>query len=249
MLDISHLVVLGCSFSYGDGLVNPKEDSWAGILSKKTNAPVVNLSSRGGGNDRMMRKLYEYHYLNSSKNNNPFYILAFSHSSRREEYIREVGDYSIVSMKPDPALMEREPFSAPSIINYDPFISARKKLMIRSYIQDFLTLHNINYLVADFMPDNEDELQSLREIYPEVYNRIYTDKYKLKNLNEISIKYPRLPCGHDDIDAQLEIGNYVYDELITRYNEPIVKQQDYTTLQQYIDHYDAVGYKGDTVWL
>jgi hypothetical protein len=248
-VDISHLVVIGCSFSYGDGLANPKEDSWAGLLSKKLNVPVVNLSSRGGGNDRIMRRLHEYHYLNSSKNNNPFYILAFSHSSRREEYIREDNDYMVVSMNPDPAMMKRAPFSAPSVLNYDPLISARKKLMVKSYIQDFLTLHNINYLTTDFMPDREDELQSLCEIYPTVYEKVYTDKYRLKNLSEISINYPKLSCGHDGIEAQLEIENYVYDELIARHNEPNAKIQDYTTLQQYIAHYDTVGSKGDIVWL
>lgn len=261
MLDISHLVVIGCSFSYGDGLDNPKEDSWAGILSKKLNVPVVNLSSRGGGNDRIMRRLFEYHYLNLSKNNNPFYILPFSHSSRREEYIRTTndymvghgiisnGDYVVVSMKHDPTLMKKEPFSAPSVLNYDPFVSARKKLMLRSYISDFLNINNINYLTTDFMPDGADELQSLNEIYPAVYEKIYTDKYRLKNLCEISIKYPKLPCGHDDKEAQLEMGNYVHDELITRYSKPTIKQQDYTTLQQYIDHYEIVGINGNIHWL
>jgi hypothetical protein len=249
MLNISHLVVIGCSFSYGDGLTNPKEDSWAALLSKKLNVPVVNLSSRGGGNDRIMRRLYEYHYLNSSKNNNPFYIIAFSHSSRREEYLRAANDYMVMSMKPDPELMKKQTYSSLFLLNHDSFISARKKLMVRSYVSDFLNTNNINYLTTDFMPDSEDELQSLREIYPAVYEKIYTDKCRLKNLNEVSIKYPRLPCGHDGAAAQLEIGNYMHDELIARYNEPIVKLQDYTTLQQYIEHYDSVGSKGDTAWL
>lgn len=250
MLDISHLVVIGCSFSYGDGLANPKEDSWSAILSKKLNVPVVNLSSRGGGNDRIMRRLHEYHYLNSSKNNNPFYILAFSHSSRREEYIRANNDYMVVSMNPQTAhLMEKEPFCLPSVLNHVPLISARKKLMVRSYIQDFLTLHNINYLTTDFMPDREDELQSLCEIYPTVYEKVYTDKYRLKNLSEIAINYPKLPCGHHGIEAQMAIGNYVYDELIARHNEPNAKIQDYTTIHQYIKHYDTVGSRGDMAWL
>lgn len=261
MTDISHLVVIGCSLSYGDGLANPKEDSWAGLLSKKLNVPVVNLSSRGGGNDRIMRRLFEYHYLNLSRNNNPFYIIAYSHSSRREEYVRTAndymvghgiisnGDYTVISMKNDPSIMEKQPFSTPCVLNYDSFVCARKKLMVRSYIADFLTVNNINYLVTDFIPDNDDELQNLNEIYPEVYNKIYTDRYRLKDLREISIKYPRLPCGHDDVEAQLEIGNYVYDELMLRYNNPTANLKDYTTLQQYIDHYDIVGSRGDTDWL
>jgi hypothetical protein len=51
------------------------------------------------------------------------------------------------------------------------------------------------------------------------------------------------------VEAQLEIGNYVHDELIVRYGNPAIKQQDYTTLRQYIDHYDSVGSKGDMAWL
>ena len=241
MLDISHLVVIGCSFSYGTGLANPKEDSWVGILSKKLNVPVVNLSSPGSGNDRIMRKLYEYHYLNSSKNNNPFYIIPFSHSSRREEYIRAANDYMVMSMKPTTALMEKNTYSSLFLLNHDSFIAARRKLMFRSYVSDFLNINNINYLVTDFIPDREDQLKSLREIYPIVYEKIYTDEYRLKNLSEISINYPSLQDGHDGIEAQLEIGNYIHDELITRYNEPIIKLQDYTTLREYIAHYSTGG--------
>lgn len=241
MLDISHLVVIGCSFSYGTGLANPKEDSWVGILSKKLNVPVVNLSSPGSGNDRIMRRLHEYHYLNLAKNNNPFYILPFSHSSRREEYMRAANDYMVMSMKPTPALMKKNTYSSLFLLNHDSFIAARRKLMFRSYVSDFLNINNINYLVTDFFPDSEDELQSLSEIYPIVYEKIYTDNYRLKNLNEISIKYPSLPCGHDDVEAQLEIGNYIHDELIARYNEPIIKLQDYTTLREYIAHYSTGG--------
>jgi len=248
MLDISHLVVLGCSFSYGQGLKNPKEESWPALLSKKLNVPVVNLSARGGGNDRIMRRLAEYHYLDSAKNNNPFYMISYSHSSRREEYIREANDYSVIGMN-QADLLKKQPFSEPCILNYDPFVCARKKLMTRSYIMDFLTLNNINYLVADFAPDNHDEMQSLCELYPKVYDRIYTDKYKLKNLNEISLKYPRLPCGHDDIEAQMEIGNYVYDELLLRHTNPTIKLQDFTTLRQYREHYNIIGSRGDIEWL
>lgn len=248
MLDISHLVVLGCSFSYGQGLTNPKEESWPALLSKKLNVPVVNLSSRGGGNDRIMRRLAEYHYLDSANNNNPFYIIAYSHSSRREEYLRETNDYSVIGMN-QVDLLKQQPFSEPCILNYDPVVCARKKLITRSYILDFLKLNNINYLVADFAPDKPDELQIIRELYPKVYDRIYADKYKLKNLNEISMKYPRLPCGHDDIEAQIEIGNYVYDELLLRYSNPTVNLQDYTTLTQYREHYDIVGSRGDLEWL
>lgn len=248
MTDISHIVVIGCSFSYGDGLDNPKEDSWAGILSKKLNVPIVNLSSRGGGNDRIMRRLYEYYYLNSSKNNNPFYVIAYSHSSRREEFIKETDNYTVISMKDDPALMKEQPFSYDCITNYDPLVSARKKLMLQSYVLDFLKFNNLNYLVTDFMPDTEDELNTISLLYPLVHERVYHDKFKIRDLCEFSVDYPKLPCGHDGIEANLEIGNYVYEQLVSLYN-PKVNPQEYITIKQYIDHYGIAGsIGGDTAW-
>lgn len=244
---ISHIVVIGCSLSYGQGLENPRQDSWPALLAKKLNVPVVNLSSRGGGNDRIMRRLYEYHYLNSSTSN-PFYVLAFSHSSRREEYLREEGDYSVVSMKDDPAYMKHEDFSFASIYNYDPFVSACKKLMIRSYVLDFLNLHNINYLITDFMPDSDDMLSDVAKRYPLPYQKVYSDKFKLKNLSEISSKHPRLPCGHDDVIAQSEMASYIYDELLLRYGQPSTINQEFTTLQEYAERYSP-GSKRDIDWL
>ena len=47
----------------------------------------------------------------------------------------------------------------------------------------------------------------------------------------------------------IAIGNYVHDELVARYGNPTIKQQDYTTIHQYIKHYDTVGSKGDMAWL
>jgi hypothetical protein len=144
-------------------------------------------------------------------------------------------------MKPDPKVLKKQTYSSLFMHNYDYEIAARKKLMVRSYISDFLNTNNINYLVTDFMPDSEEQLQSVSESYPIAYEKIYTDKYRLKNLCEISIKYTKLPCGHDGVEAQLEIGNYVYDELVARYNEPIVKLQDYTTLKEHLAHYITGG--------
>jgi hypothetical protein len=249
MVSISHLVVIGCSFSYGDGLTNPKEDSWAGRLSKKLNVPIVNLSSRGGGNDRIMRRLYEYHYLDSANFNNPFYVIAFSHSSRREEYIRKSDDYQVVDMKNDSTTMKAQPFSEHCILNYNSVVAARKKLMFNSYILDFLKLNDINYLSTDFIPDNESELSYLRHLYPQVHDRIYSDKFRMKDLSKISIKYPPLPCGHDGVDAQIEMTDYIYDVLNASYGTPAIIKKNYTTLQQYRAHYGVVGSRGDNDWL
>lgn len=248
-INISHIVVIGCSLSYGQGLNNIKQDSWAGVLAKKLNVPIVNLSTRGGGNDRIMRRLFEYHALDSNNDNNPLYVIAFSHSSRREEYFVELNNYSVVDMHEALEGATPENFSFPCVHNYDSFISARKKLMIRSYILDFFKANDTKYLVTDFMPDHEDELEQLSTLYPKPYEKIYSDKFRLEDLREISIKYPRLPCGHDDVEANSEIANYVYDELIARHGSANVTDMKFATLKDYIDHYQIVGATGDIDWL
>ena len=246
---ISHIVVIGCSLSYGQGLENPRQDSWPALLAKKLNVPVVNLSSRGGGNDRIMRRLYEYHYLNSSTSN-PFYVLAFSHSSRREEYLREEGDYSVVSMKDDPAYMKHEDFSFASIYNYDPFVSACKKLMIRSYVLDFLHTHNLNYLITDFLPDLYIDLTRLQQTHPAAYSKVHSDPYKLVDLNTFSGQYVPLECGHDGPEAHQAIANYIQDEINVRFGEVNSITKPFVSLKEFKHYYPKAGtYYGEKDWL
>lgn len=45
---------IGCSFTYGDDLENPENDSWPAIVSRKTNTGMVNRAVSGGTNDRIL---------------------------------------------------------------------------------------------------------------------------------------------------------------------------------------------------
>jgi len=86
MLEISHLVVNGDSFTYCQGLENPMEVGWPALLAKKLNVPVVNLALRGSNNNSIVRRTYEYFYMD--KNTKPFYIIGFSHATREEDIIQ-----------------------------------------------------------------------------------------------------------------------------------------------------------------
>ena len=50
-MEISHLVVNGCSFTRCQGITNPDIDGWPALLAKKLNVPVVNLAKNGSGCD------------------------------------------------------------------------------------------------------------------------------------------------------------------------------------------------------
>jgi hypothetical protein len=50
-IDVTHLVVNGCSWTYGTGLAHPKEQAWPALLAKQLGVPLVNLAIQGSGND------------------------------------------------------------------------------------------------------------------------------------------------------------------------------------------------------
>lgn len=248
-IDVSHLVILGCSFSYGQGLDNPRQEAWAGLLANRFNVPVVNLASKGGGNDRIMRKLFEYSYLDT-KDSNPLYIVAFSHSSRREEYIMSKDDYHTIDMHPSSLFSSNEDFTRPAIMNYNQEIMTIRKIMIQSYILNFFQANNMNYLFTDFCPDTEDDLENAQKIFSAAYDRVYNDPYKLIDLSNFSKQYAPLACGHDGVEAQKDIANYLENEIVTRLGGINRVYNPYISLDEYNDHYIRVGtHGGEKDWL
>lgn len=250
LTNISHFVVLGCSFAYGQGLENPKEQAWPGLISSKFNIPVVNLASKGGGNDRIMRKLFEYHFLDSKHCNNPFYIVAFSHSSRREEYLVEPDDYYVIDMKKNNTSVDGKEFSKPAISNYNQEIATVKKLMLQSYILDFFKANNINYLVTDSCPDTEDDLINAQKLFLPAYNRVYNDPNKLIDFASISCQFTPLECGHDGVEAQNVIAEYLHNEILSRYGKINHINDSFVSLNDYNNYYVRVGtHGGEKDWL
>lgn len=241
-VDISHLVVIGCSLAYCQGLESPNTQGWPALIANKLGVPVVNLSGKGAGNDKIMRRLFEYHYLNLEHNNNPFYIISFSHSSRREEYIESKKDYTIVDMHPDCISNQEHDFSAPCLVNYNQEVMSRRKLMLQTYILNFLKSNKLNYLTTDYLPDHpEDVKQYCESLLPKAYEEVYHDKYRLTNFGEFANKYTPLPCLHHGLEVQTEIVNYTVPKLLELYGEVNVVQQPYATLADYAKQYPMSG--------
>lgn len=241
-VEISHLVVIGCSLAYCQGLESPKNQGWPTLIANKLGVPVVNLSGKGAGNDKIMRRLFEYHYLNLEYGNKPFYIISFSHSARREEYMEHKKDYAIVNMHPDAISSTVDDFSAPCLINYNQEVMSRRKLMLQTYILNFLKFNNLNYLTTDYLPDNdEDVAKYIKSLLPKAHEEVYYDKYRLKNFSEFSGKYTPLPCNHDDLEVQTEIVNYTVPKLLELYGEVNVVHQPYATLADYAKQYPMSG--------
>lgn len=241
-VDISHIVILGCSLAYCQGLESPKTQGWPALVANNFGVPVVNLAGKGAGNDKIMRRLFEYHYLNLKHDNNPFYIICFSHSSRREEYMRHRNDLCVVNMHPDDVNSPYDDFSKPCLINYEQEIVSRKKMMIQTYILNFLKQNKLNYLITDFLPDNEHIIDLYeRQLSPDAHHEFYNDPYRIMNFSVIAKKHKPLPCGHDDLEAQAEIAAYTIPKLVELYGEVNHVNKPFATLADYSDHYKISG--------
>lgn len=241
-IDVSHLVVIGCSLAYCQGLESPKTQGWPALVANRLGLPVVNLSGKGAGNDKIMRRLFEYHYLNLEHNNNPFYIISFSHSDRREEYVERKKDYTIVDMHPDAIDNPPDDFSAPCLINHNPQILSRRKLMLQTYILNFLKANNLNYATTDYLPDHIDDIKKhITPLLPKAYEEVQSDKYRLRDFIEISKMHTPLPCNHDDVDAQIDIANYTVPKLLELYGEINAVNKPYATLADYAKQYPMCG--------
>lgn len=241
-IDISHLVVIGCSFGYCQGLESPSTQGWPALVANKLGVPVVNLSGKGAGNDKIMRRLFEYHHLNLKHNNNPFYIISFSHSSRREEYMEDRKDYTVVDMHPNAADQYFDPFSRPCLMNYNQEVMTRRKLMIQTYILNFLKHNNLNYLTTDYIPDNPLDIELYaKNLLPDAYDYVYNDPYRMMNFSNFSRKHTPLPCGHDDLEAQVEIADYTVPKFLELYGKLNVVNKPFATLADYSNQYILSG--------
>ena len=217
MIEISHLVVNGCSFTYGQGLENRTENNWPAVLGRKLNVPVINMANPGAGCDRIFRTTQKYFYKTYKEKMSPFYIIAWSGALRREEYMADREDYYNVNLSfPD------NPFSRHFILNLtDKGLIAyeERKLLYWASILNLFKAHNVNYLMTDYMPTTTYPEGYIRSFMPYVYDYVFSDPNKITDFNTVTHDYPKLPCGHDDKESQHVIADYCYEEIIKRYKE------------------------------
>ena len=109
-MDVSHIVTVGCSFTYCQGLDDKLEIGWPALVAKHFNAQLTNLAQPGIGNDAIYRRTCEYICNNLQfENSKPLIIIAWSQIDRHEQWYRRripdpmFNDYHLVS-KPNTSL-------------------------------------------------------------------------------------------------------------------------------------------------
>jgi hypothetical protein len=232
-ITISHLVVNGCSLTYGDGLEDPSTQAWPALLAKKLNVPVVNLAIGGTGNYRIYRKTVDYFFKDTGSN--PFYIIGMSSCTRIEQYSKQLSDYLALNLIGDPSngLWERQ-FLKLAQRGNDPIVLAKAKLDIWLSIINLFKSAGVNYLMADMISNGHVIDNELKELHPRLFDYTINDPNHVKGYLDFNRPLGKLPCGHDDADAQVMIAEYFYREITNRYdviteNTEYLKVKDFYT--------------------
>ena len=101
-MDISHIVTIGCSFTYCQGL--PIFQGWPALVANALDCPLVNLGIPGVGNDNIHRRLYEYIYNDLLiYNSKPLVIIAWTQPWRDRKSTRLNSSHIPLSRMPSSA--------------------------------------------------------------------------------------------------------------------------------------------------
>ena len=231
-LEITHLVTVGCSFTYCQGL--PIEQGWPALLARSLDCPLVNLGVPGIGNDAIHRKLYEYIYNNSTiEDSKPLVIIAWSAPWRRE--IWSAVHYNDSNFQNYAPVML--PNNSPSthldyvvLENWNTEDFYRKTALNKLSVINLLNQFNIPYIMFDAMPQIEPNTNLKNSICEKYIDR----KYYIQPLYEIEYK-DYLPCGHSGPLGSISVKDHILGSICLLHpNLKFIKDKKFLTLQEYI---------------
>lgn len=261
MIEISHLVVDGCSLAYCQGLEHPHIDGWPALLAKKIGVPVVNLAIGGSAMESIHRRQYDYLYksLNHVKQNNtkPFHIISLTWAGRREDFFEhyyntpkngEQNRYFGYDLSPDISkllkLMDNgntDPIAHAAYLEYAHFFNMNlkiehfKKLKLWASITNLYKAHNYNYCIAEYMNTWDSEVEEFyKNNYLGIQRSLYEDKNYYGDLSRLTMEMPKLPCGHDTKESMPLVADHIYNKILEVYKEIVpVKVDSIYKLQDY----------------
>ena len=228
-LKISHLVVNGCSYTYGHGIEDPIKNGWASIVAKRLGVPLINLAIPGQGNTAIYRRTMQYFYKDLFNDNNPFYIHAYSQSSRRETYHQETQEFRVVGGGTDISQLEKE-----IILTSDEYyycLLAQDKLQRWASINHLLDMHNISHFSTDYMPECDPVTTDFIDAHELILkNELDVHPSKVQDFNEVTDHLEKTPCLHETDEGHKCIADYIWKEIETRYDDIEVVDLPYAKL-------------------
>ena len=146
---------------------DPLKEAWPSILAKRLGVPLVNLAIPGQGNTAIYRRTMQYFYKDLFNDNNPFYIHAYTQSSRREAYCGDadilldcIQQFFIVDGSHN-TVLEKE-----IILNSDDHyynLLEQNKLHLWASINSLLDANNVPHLMSDYMQQTTGEVHEFIE--------------------------------------------------------------------------------------
>jgi hypothetical protein len=235
-IEATHLVVNGCSWTYGAGLPDPKTQAWAALLADHLKLPVVNLAVPGSGNDTIHRRTYEYVFQNLPTNSKPIFVISWSQSHRQEAWYQQANSYKGIGR---PHVSEQlDDYQKVLLDNWNEDVFDQKSLIYKLSLKNLFDNFKIPYIMTDYCA----YLRKLRNkklnypvnSYQEMIKIIYDEKH-VTSFEELASNYPKLPCGHDGLQAQEVIGNYSFKKIKELYGEILPVAGNFLTYQQFLD--------------
>jgi hypothetical protein len=227
MTEITHLVTNGCSFTYCQGLEKPSEQGWPALVAKQLGVPIVNLALMGCGNDSIHRRTYEYVYENLPTGSKPLVIIGWSQYWRQEQWYNiypghkmafTLNDYKLISM-PGSSPNGSEEKNLLDHWNHENFY--RRTMIYKLSLANLFKTFNIPYIMSDYSGDFRYEgFDEARKKLPTMIQEANSvDGCTNRNFVEVTYDCPKLPCGHDGLEAQTVLSDYIMTEVDRLYGE------------------------------
>ena len=177
--------------------------------------------------------------------NNPFYIHAYTQSSRREAYHQENQEFRIVGGAVNVTPLEKE-----IIINSDEYyycLLAQDKLHRWTSINNLLDIHNVSHFSTDYAPECGSVASDFIDTHELILkNELYSHPSKLQDFNIITNHLEKTPCMHETDEGHKCVADYIWKEIETRYDDIEVVDLPYAKLHDIlICPPDAVEYHSE----
>lgn len=241
-MDITHLVVNGCSWTYCQGLADPKTQGWPALLAKKLGVPVVNLAVRGSGNDTIHRRTYEYCFEDVAISK-PLYVIAWSQTWRREAWCRKQYNNSM----PDGYCSIAMPNDSPQnhneyalLDNWSDEDFYRRLMLYRASLNSLFTARNIPNITSFFADPNNIYKADIDKKFANLSKFLDVHTNIVKPFHEITGQYPVLPCGHDGYEAMPVLADFIFDQITRLYGEVNPIPSNFLSLGQF-EKIDSTG--------
>lgn len=252
-MEITHLVVNGCSWTYCQGLEDPKNQGWPALLAKKLNIPVVNLAVPGSGNDTIHRRIYEYYFDDLPNNNKPLYIVGWSQAWRREAWCRQYYHKHLPQGYSSIAFPEMKPtnfYEAALLDNWSEEDFLRRTMLYQLSIDSLFKSANIPYIGSFFAEPiqiNSEETYNALLKYKNHFNFINNNTHTIDPVYKVLSQFEKLPCGHEGQDSMVATADYFYDNIIQKYDCITPVAGKYVTLKDF-NKKDVTGMVMSSIW-